>query len=80
MRKKLVFIITLISLFAMCSSTLVYAKGAENTLYIAKINDNRNTEDVIVYKYRYNSTGNLQYRRWNKTKNRWEDSYWIDVN
>lgn len=36
--------------------------------------------DVIVRKYRINpTTGDLQYRRWNETQNRWEDPYWIDL-
>lgn len=36
--------------------------------------------DKIEYKYRYNSEGVLQYRRWNATKNCWVDSSWIDLN
>ena len=32
--------------------------------------------DVIEYKFRtYN--GQLQYRRWNATRNYWVDPYWI---
>ncbi len=35
--------------------------------------------DVIEYKFRtYN--GQLQYRRWNATRNYWVDPYWIDLN
>ena len=35
------------------------------------------SQDEIVYKFRtYN--GKLQYRRWNQTRNRWEDPAWID--
>ncbi len=34
--------------------------------------------DTIVIKTRtYN--GKLQYRRWNETRNRWVDPYWMDV-
>lgn len=34
-------------------------------------------EDVIVYKFRtYN--GRTQYRRWNETKQKWVDPYWIN--
>lgn len=36
--------------------------------------------DVIETKYRYNpSTGMIQYRRWNATRNRWEDPDWINL-
>lgn len=35
-------------------------------------------EDIIVKKYRvYN--GRHQYRRWNETKQKWVDPYWIDM-
>lgn len=35
-------------------------------------------EDVIVYKFRtYN--GKTQYRRWNETRQKWVDPYWIDL-
>lgn len=34
--------------------------------------------DVIEIRYRtYN--GVRQYRRWNRTKNRWVDPYWINI-
>lgn len=35
--------------------------------------------DKIVYKYRQNADGVLQYRRWNETKQCWVDPYWINV-
>ncbi len=35
--------------------------------------------DVIEIKYRH-LNGKIQYRRWNATRNRWEDPYWIDLN
>lgn len=35
--------------------------------------------DVIEIKTRY-LNGKHQYRRWNATRNRWEDPYWIDLN
>lgn len=34
--------------------------------------------DVIVTKFRWNN-GILEYRRWNETKGRWEDSDWIPM-
>lgn len=34
--------------------------------------------DVIEYKFR-TANGITQYRRWNATRNRWEDPYWIDL-
>lgn len=39
-----------------------------------------NTSDIIEYKYRVNSKGQLQYRRWNSTKGYWVDPLWINVN
>lgn len=35
--------------------------------------------DVIEIKYR-TANGIIQYRRWNATRNRWEDPYWITLN
>ena len=35
--------------------------------------------DVIEIKHR-NYHGQLQYRRWNATRNRWVDPDWIDMN
>lgn len=34
--------------------------------------------DVIVRKWRRGSRGQLQYRRWNDTKQEWVDDEWID--
>lgn len=34
--------------------------------------------DEIETKWRYNSKGILQYRRWNATRNYWVDPYWIN--
>lgn len=34
--------------------------------------------DVIVRKWRRGSRGQLQYRRWNDTKQKWVDDEWID--
>lgn len=34
--------------------------------------------DVIGVKTRFYN-GKMQYRRWNATRNRWEDPYWIDL-
>lgn len=35
--------------------------------------------DTIVTRYRVGPKGNMQYRRWNETKNVWVDPYWIDM-
>lgn len=35
--------------------------------------------DKIVYKYRENDDGVLQYRRLNETKQCWVDPYWINI-
>lgn len=45
--------------------------------YYAK-NIQEKSTDVIVVKYRV-WNGKKQKRRWNKTKNRWEDPAWKDV-
>lgn len=34
--------------------------------------------DKIVIKWRRGSRGQLQYRRWNETKQKWVDDEWID--
>lgn len=34
--------------------------------------------DVIVKKWRRGSRGQLQYRRWNETRQKWVDDEWID--
>ena len=34
--------------------------------------------DKIVRKWRRGSRGQLQYRRWNETKQKWVDDEWID--
>lgn len=34
--------------------------------------------DVIVRKWRRGSRGQLQYRRWNETRQKWVDDEWID--
>lgn len=34
--------------------------------------------DVIEYKYRVHN-GVPQYRRWNATKGKWVDPYWINI-
>ena len=34
--------------------------------------------DKIVIKWRRGSRGQLQYRRWNDTKQKWVDDEWID--
>ena len=34
--------------------------------------------DIIVMKWRRGSRGQLQYRRWNETRQKWVDDEWID--
>lgn len=34
--------------------------------------------DKIIKKWRRGSRGQLQYRRWNETKQKWVDDEWID--
>lgn len=56
-------------------------KGAAPCPPVSAMSDSISTysadEDVIVYKFRtYN--GRTQYHRWNETKQKWVDPYWIN--
>ena len=33
--------------------------------------------DVLVIQLRTNSSGQVEKRRWNETRNRWHDPYWV---
>lgn len=75
--KKLIIIILFV-IMTLSLSGLHFAEVEASSIYITKSSDSNITvyADVIEYKYReYN--GRLQYRRWNRTKNRWVDPYWI---
>lgn len=80
------FFISLVILSVSLSTTSVLA--TDNTTRFQNISNSMifneypslYSTDKIEYKYRYNSEGKLQYRRWNATKNCWIDSSWIDLN
>lgn len=79
--KKNSFIIG-IMLISILYSMPVLAEGkvpTQNYIVEKELSDNLETRmDKIVKKFRvYN--GVLQYRRWNETKGKWVDPYWIDM-
>ena len=57
------------------SATL--SNGELNQIYVENTAEARVT-DTIITKYR-TVNGKCQKRRWNKTKNRWEDPAWKDM-
>jgi len=78
--KKLLAILLLgIMLFSLPSmaSAQEITHSAANQISISNVSITPRS-DVIVTKYRtYNNK--KQYRRWNETRNRWVDSYWINL-
>ena len=70
-----------------CASLLAASAGAEemNTAAPAAASHSDSgispqAEDVIEIRYRLEPyTKKWQYRRWNVTQNRWQDSVWIYV-
>ncbi|MQN01049.1 MAG: hypothetical protein FRC54_03575 [bacterium LCO1.1] len=57
---------------------------APNKAFAESINSQNQTfieffskDDITVMYRRYK--GKYQYRRWNKTKNKWVDSHWITI-
>ena len=80
MKRGKVESILLIAVLALSMQTGSYSAAIndrELDQYYAKIIQEKST-DVIVWKYRV-WNGKKQKRRWNKTKNRWEDPAWKDV-
>ena len=53
------------------------SNGELNQIYVENTAEARVT-DTIITKYR-TVNGKRQKRRWNKTKNRWEDPAWKDM-
>ena len=79
-KKLFVFI-----LFLLVSIPLNYAYAAEPLLQAQDLQNDGCTvnsavpyADQIVMKTRWHN-GVLQYRRWNKTKNCWDDPEWINA-
>ena len=69
---------TILILLTVCNPTINVSANSN----IIKTNTDISimTSDVIEYKYRINSKGQLQYRRWNATKDYWIDATWLNVN
>ncbi len=81
MKKKFLACL-LIALSVTClpvSASSTTTKYASSISKIELSDRNLYTTDIIEYKYRISSTGKLQYRRWNASRKKWVDPYWIDV-
>ena len=72
-----ILLIAVLALSMQVESYSVAISDRELDQYYAK-NIQQKSTDVIVWKYRV-WNGKKQTRRWNKTKNRWEDPAWTDV-
>ena len=72
-----ILLIAVLALSMQVESYSVAISDKELDQYYAK-NIQQKSTDVIVWKYRV-WNGKKQKRRWNKTKNRWEDPAWKDV-
>ena len=72
-----ILLIAVLALSMQAESYSVAISDRELDQYYAK-NIQQKSTDVIVWKYRV-WNGKKQKRRWNKTKNRWEDPAWKDV-
>ena len=72
-----ILLIAVLALSMQVESYSVAISDRELDQYYAK-NIQQKSTDVIVWKYRV-LNGKKQKRRWNKTKNRWEDPAWKDV-
>ena len=72
-----ILLIVVLALSMQVESYSVAISDRELDQYYAK-NIQQKSTDVIVWKYRV-WNGKKQKRRWNKTKNRWEDPAWKDV-
>ena len=72
-----ILLIAVLALSMQVESYSVAISNRELDQYYAK-NIQQKSTDVIVWKYRV-WNGKKQKRRWNKTKNRWEDPARKDV-
>lgn len=72
-----ILLIAVLAFSMQVESYSVAISNREQNQYYAK-NIQEKSTDVIVWKYRV-WNGKKQKRRWNKTKNRWEDPAWKDV-
>ena len=72
-----ILLIAVLALSMQVESYSVAISNRELDQYYAK-NIQQKSTDVIVWKYRV-WNGKKQKRRWNKTKNRWEDPAWKDM-
>ena len=71
MKKKAAKIFTAFIMTAIIAQGTALESGADSTSV-------QPIADVIYKKWRRGSHGQLQYRRWNETKQEWVDDEWID--
>ncbi|MBE5896860.1 MAG: hypothetical protein E7281_03765 [Lachnospiraceae bacterium] len=67
--KGIEIIMILVLLMAYLPADVLYVEAQDNQLQYV-------SDDVVV-RWRVHN-GHKQYRRWNKTKERWIDARWID--
>lgn len=84
MKKKILLTTLLLTVSVITIPLQVSASANDNPPVILQADNNNeisiNTSDIIEYKYRVNSQGQLQYRRWNATKGYWIDATWLNAN
>lgn len=81
MKRKIIIICAIIVCFISISNVnSVKANVINNPVLIMdeQVNNISHRADVIEIRYRYDN-GVYQYRRWNRTQNRWEDPDWINL-
>lgn len=83
MKRKLLLWTFLLILGSFCVPIYASDNSPSTQQVIAEFTQNNivpYSSDIIQYKFRRTSSGQLQYRRWNETKQKWVDPYWINVN
>jgi len=77
MKKKFIILICMIFTLSLFSMDTYAYEDVNSNIFIeqsGEISTFSVDSIIIVYRVYY---GRLQYRRWNETKNRWVDPYWI---
>ena len=74
--KRGIQIISLVSVLSLLCPTQILAASFVATNTAQEIMPMAE-DDIETYYRLYN--GKVQYRRWNATKNKWVDPYWIDM-
>lgn len=77
-KKMFLSAMVILTLSSFCSVSVLASETAKTPTSLTQ-SSIQSRADVIVRKYRINSAGIPQYRRWNETQNRWVDPYWINL-